>query len=42
MCGVAIAWDRATHLVLDIDPPVADAFPLAVRATRGFSLMPAM
>ncbi|HUK67837.1 MAG TPA: ATP-dependent DNA ligase [Streptosporangiaceae bacterium] len=25
-------WDRPTHLVLDIDPPSADAFPLAVRA----------
>ncbi len=24
-------WDRPTHLVLDIDPPSADAFPLAVR-----------
>jgi bifunctional non-homologous end joining protein LigD len=28
----ADGWDRATHLVLDLDPPVADAFPLAVRA----------
>ena len=27
-------WDRPTHLVLDLDPPVADAFPLAVRAAR--------
>jgi DNA ligase D len=26
--------DRPTHLVLDLDPPVADAFPLAVRAAR--------
>ncbi len=25
-------WDRPTHLVLDIDPPSAGAFPLAVRA----------
>ncbi|HEU4423221.1 MAG TPA: non-homologous end-joining DNA ligase [Pilimelia sp.] len=25
-------WDRTTHLVLDLDPPAADAFPLAVRA----------
>jgi bifunctional non-homologous end joining protein LigD len=27
-------WDRPTHLVLDLDPPVADAFPLAVRAAQ--------
>jgi len=27
-------WDRPTHLVLDIDPPSADAFPLAVRAAH--------
>jgi bifunctional non-homologous end joining protein LigD len=27
-------WDRPTHLVLDIDPPDADAFPLAVAAAR--------
>jgi DNA ligase D len=27
-------WDRPTHLVLDVDPPFADAFPLAVRAAR--------
>jgi bifunctional non-homologous end joining protein LigD len=27
-------WDRPTHLVLDIDPPVADAFPLAARAAQ--------
>ena len=27
-------WDRTTHLVLDIDPPLVDAFPLAVRAAR--------
>jgi DNA ligase D-like protein (predicted polymerase) len=26
--------DRPTHLILDIDPPPADAFPLAVRAAR--------
>lgn len=26
--------DRPTHLVLDIDPPAADAFPLAVGAAR--------
>ena len=27
-------WDRTTHLVLDLDPPDADAFPLAVRAAQ--------
>jgi DNA ligase D len=27
-------WDRPTHLVLDIDPPSPDAFPLAVRAAQ--------
>ena len=27
-------WDHPTHLVLDIDPPTADAFPLAVRAAQ--------
>ena len=27
-------WDRATHLVLDIDPPDADSFPLTVRAAH--------
>ena len=27
-------WDHPTHLVLDIDPPSADAFPLAVRAAH--------
>jgi DNA ligase D len=27
-------WDRPTHLVLDLDPPLADAFPLAVRAAQ--------
>lgn len=26
--------EHATHLVLDLDPPVDDAFPLAVRAAR--------
>src|SRR5205814_1301112 len=26
--------DRITHLVLDLDPPGADAFPLAVRAAH--------
>jgi DNA ligase D len=25
-------WDHPTHLILDIDPPSAEAFPLAVRA----------
>ncbi|MGH2779736.1 MAG: non-homologous end-joining DNA ligase [Actinomycetota bacterium] len=25
-------WDHPTHLVLDLDPPLNDAFPLAVRA----------
>ncbi|MCT9930760.1 ATP-dependent DNA ligase [Planotetraspora sp. A-T 1434] len=25
-------WEHQTHLVLDLDPPLADAFPLAVRA----------
>jgi bifunctional non-homologous end joining protein LigD len=27
-------WDRPTYLVLDLDPPRADAFPLAVRAAQ--------
>jgi bifunctional non-homologous end joining protein LigD len=27
-------WDRPTHLVLDLDPPLADMFPLAVRAAH--------
>ena len=27
-------WDRATHLVLDIDPPDADSYRLAVRAAQ--------
>jgi len=27
-------WDRTTYLVLDLDPPIADAFPLAVRAAQ--------
>ncbi len=31
---VAGHWDRPTYLVLDIDPPVADAFGLAVAAAR--------
>jgi DNA ligase D-like protein (predicted polymerase) len=26
--------DRPTHIVLDLDPPAADAFPMAVRAAR--------
>jgi bifunctional non-homologous end joining protein LigD len=30
----ADAPDRITHLVLDLDPPEADAFPMAVRAAR--------
>src|SRR4051794_31552932 len=28
------AWDRQTHLVLDIDPPAGSPFSTAVRATR--------
>jgi DNA ligase D len=28
------SWERPTHLVLDLDPPLADAFPLAVRAAQ--------
>jgi DNA ligase D-like protein (predicted polymerase) len=32
MC--ADRWDRQTHIVLDIDPPVGDAFGLAVRAAH--------
>src|ERR671915_1090215 len=28
----ADGWDHPTHLVLDIDPPLADEFPLAARA----------
>jgi DNA ligase D-like protein (predicted polymerase) len=28
------AWDRPTHLVLDIDPPDSDAFQLAVQAAQ--------
>ena len=31
---VAGSWDHQTHLVLDMDPPSADAFPLAVRAAQ--------
>jgi len=27
-------WDRPTHLVLDLDPPEGDAFPMAVRAAH--------
>ena len=27
-------WDRSTHLVLDLDPPDANAFPMAVRAAQ--------
>ncbi len=27
-------WDCPTHIVLDIDPPFDDAFPLAVRAAH--------
>jgi DNA ligase D len=27
-------WDVPTHLVLDLDPPPGDAFPLAVRAAQ--------
>jgi bifunctional non-homologous end joining protein LigD len=27
-------WDRATHLVLDLDPPSPDAFEMAVRAAQ--------
>src|SRR3989475_10536854 len=27
-------WDSPTHLVLDLDPPSAGAFPLAVRAAQ--------
>src|SRR5580692_8519262 len=27
-------WDHPTYLVLDIDPPSADAFPLAVEAAK--------
>jgi DNA ligase D len=27
-------WDRPTHLVLDLDPPLADAFGLAVRSAQ--------
>jgi bifunctional non-homologous end joining protein LigD len=27
-------WDRSTHLVLDLDPPDADAFAMAVRAAQ--------
>jgi bifunctional non-homologous end joining protein LigD len=27
-------WNRPTHLVLDLDPPSADGFPMAVRAAH--------
>jgi len=27
-------WDRPTHLIMDLDPPRPDAFPLAVRAAH--------
>ena len=30
----ADTWDRSTHLVLDLDPPVGDAFRLAVLAAQ--------
>ena len=30
----AEAWDRPTHLVLDLDPPEGDGFALAVRAAH--------
>jgi bifunctional non-homologous end joining protein LigD len=30
----ADAWDRSTHLVLDLDPPIGDAFRLAVLAAQ--------
>ena len=32
--ALAATPDRPTHLVLDLDPPDADAFPMAVRAAR--------
>jgi bifunctional non-homologous end joining protein LigD len=32
--SLAGQWDRPNYLVLDIDPPVADAFELAVAAAR--------
>ncbi len=28
------AWDHPTHLILDLDPPEGEAFPLAVRAAH--------
>jgi bifunctional non-homologous end joining protein LigD len=31
---LAGAWDRPTHLVLDLDPPEGDGFALAVRAAQ--------
>ncbi|HEY9376147.1 MAG TPA: hypothetical protein VIQ02_03525, partial [Jiangellaceae bacterium] len=27
-------WDRSTHLVLDLDPPSGDNFPLVIRAAE--------
>jgi bifunctional non-homologous end joining protein LigD len=27
-------WDSPTHLILDLDPPAADAFPMAARAAQ--------
>jgi bifunctional non-homologous end joining protein LigD len=30
----AARWDSPTHLILDLDPPAADAFPLAARAAH--------
>jgi bifunctional non-homologous end joining protein LigD len=34
MLARADHWDRPTHLVLDLDPPEADAFTLVVRAAE--------
>jgi bifunctional non-homologous end joining protein LigD len=31
---LADRWDSPTHLILDLDPPAADAFPLAARAAQ--------
>jgi len=30
----ADSWERPTHLVIDLDPPSAEAFPLAARAAQ--------